>query len=512
MSRTPEIGNVQLYPKGRLSPADTRGYVLRFYCPIKGKRIRMRCRTKDRREAKKIQRECIKRLVNGDYISSGGCISEQFEIKKPGLGLTTTAHASVTWDQTTLHYEDHNTIRHRESSVAHSKYRLDMGKRILLSHPQIGKRDGDLILAEALTLDALEFLQKELLNGAEGRYDSRAPSSVNSIMGAILAFANFCFQRGWIEKAPKVAKLPVVDQMKGRPITKKEFELMREAVPEVVGSAAALSWVFVLDLIWNSGFRLADVMDFCWENRFEGNQRICPLWPDESREHAAIRVSHTQKNGRNQEIAMLPGLKQLLEFVPQEERKGWIANPGPVRKPSRRNQDYLKPTIEDLKNLADNYSNCSVAELCGVTETTVRKWLSTAGFKRSNEFAKATGRIPEQVAEMVRKSAAEHSEETPYGFKRLSYKWVGRVISKIGERAGIVVVHEDDASTGLPKFASAHDIRRGFARRCINAGVSAETLKAMMRHADFATTEKHYGAIRSAQASAIELNEKMSSN
>ncbi|MCA9147490.1 MAG: site-specific integrase, partial [Planctomycetales bacterium] len=58
------------------------------------------------------------------------------------------------------------------------------------------------------------------------------------------------------------------------------------------------------------------------------------------------------------------------------------------------------------------------------------------------------------------------------------------------------------------KFASAHDIRRGFAERLINQGVSAETLKVVMRHSDFATTEKHYGALRSAQSAAAEISKK----
>lgn len=58
----------------------------------------------------------------------------------------------------------------------------------------------------------------------------------------------------------------------------------------------------------------------------------------------------------------------------------------------------------------------------------------------------------------------------------------------------------------------AHDIRRGFAQRLINSGVSAETLKVVMRHCDFATTEKHYGAIRSAQAAAAEVHERLSAD
>ena len=73
-------------------------------------------------------------------------------------------------------------------------------------------------------------------------------------------------------------------------------------------------------------------------------------------------------------------------------------------------------------------------------------------------------------------------------------------------------MHEDDRFHKRRKYASTHDIRRGFALRLINAGVSAETLKVVMRHANFATTEKHYGAIRSAEAAADEVEQKLSTN
>ncbi|MCA9010620.1 MAG: hypothetical protein KDB01_12795 [Planctomycetaceae bacterium] len=43
------------------------------------------------------------------------------------------------------------------------------------------------------------------------------------------------------------------------------------------------------------------------------------------------------------------------------------------------------------------------------------------------------------------------------------------------------------------------------AQRLINVGVSAETLKVVMRYKDFATTEKHYGAMHSAQSAGAEI-------
>ncbi|MFN9287826.1 MAG: tyrosine-type recombinase/integrase, partial [Planctomyces sp.] len=75
----------------------------------------------------------------------------------------------------------------------------------------------------------------------------------------------------------------------------------------------------------------------------------------------------------------------------------------------------------------------------------------------------------------------------------------------IGREARIVVQQSDSRTKRRRKYASAHDLRRGLAERLINAGVSAETLKVVMRHRDFGTTEKHYGALRSAQSAGQEI-------
>ncbi len=100
--------------------------------------------------------------------------------------------------------------------------------------------------------------------------------------------------------------------------------------------------------------------------------------------------------------------------------------------------------------------------------------------------------------------------ETPE-IERLTTEWVGRVISRIGKAADVVVRPADDRNGIRVKYASAHDLRRGCALRLINTGASAETLTVVLRHADFDTTQRHYGAHRSAQAAGTELNEKLSS-
>ena len=70
---------------------------------------------------------------------------------------------------------------------------------------------------------------------------------------------------------------------------------------------------------------------------------------------------------------------------------------------------------------------------------------------------------------------------------------MSRIIGLIGKKADIVVQVEDPRTHHRVKYASAHDIRHGLAQRLINAGVSAETLKVVMRDRDFSTTEKYYG-------------------
>lgn len=70
--------------------------------------------------------------------------------------------------------------------------------------------------------------------------------------------------------------------------------------------------------------------------------------------------------------------------------------------------------------------------------------------------------------------------------------WVGKVISRIGKEAKIIV-EQGDEKTGRPiKFASAHDLRRSCGERLRNAGVPPLVIIRIMRHSSWETTQKHY--------------------
>lgn len=79
---------------------------------------------------------------------------------------------------------------------------------------------------------------------------------------------------------------------------------------------------------------------------------------------------------------------------------------------------------------------------------------------------------------------------------RLSLEYVGKVISRIGEKA-VVKVSE---LNGKPKFASAHDLRRSFGLRWAQRVLPA-VLMELMRHESIETTMKYYVG-RNAQIAA----------
>ena len=84
--------------------------------------------------------------------------------------------------------------------------------------------------------------------------------------------------------------------------------------------------------------------------------------------------------------------------------------------------------------------------------------------------------------------------------------WVGKVISRIGEAANIVV-EEADAKTGRrEKYVSAHDLRRSCGENLREAGVPPLVISRVMRHSSWETTQRHY-APGSVQCDAEVLKE-----
>jgi integrase len=85
---------------------------------------------------------------------------------------------------------------------------------------------------------------------------------------------------------------------------------------------------------------------------------------------------------------------------------------------------------------------------------------------------------------------------------------VGRIVSQIGEKAGVVVDETwSEDGTCRQKFASAHDLRRSFGNRW-SLRVMPTILQKLMRHAHISTTMKYYVRLEVEETERVLYGEK----
>jgi hypothetical protein len=166
------------------------------------------------------------------------------------------------------------------------------------------------------------------------------------------------------------------------------------------------------------------------------------------------------------------------------------------------------PAPERLAGLIQHYSNMAIAKACGVSDRTVGVSLRKLRLGRNGPLRKNGPEIPETLVRQLRATASRENAKIIRRSKRLTADHVGKIISTIGEQAGIVVKAPRKGESGKVKYASAHDLQRDVAQRLISSGVSAETFTVVMRHDEFSTTQA-YGVKKQAQSAAAEINEKL---
>jgi integrase len=409
------------------------------------------------------------------------------------------ASDQLTWDEAFESYRDYKCNRMRKQSFQSMCSCLDMSRRIFEARRADDGLPPGTTLVESLSLSSLEYLQNRLLDGAEGRYESRLATTVNSILGDVMAFARYCCDHDWISKVPPIKDLDEEEVMRGRPITGEEFDRMLASVPKVVGESATASWSFLLRVLWESGFRIADVLNFYWDDE----TKIHVRWATRNAKFSTLVIPSTQKNKKADEVPLLPGLQSLLEKVPESDRTGRVVKLAPIEyQMTVKKEGSFYASVDDLEKLIDEYSNLAIAAACKVSEQTVRNWLGQAGLERRGPITRYGERIPQETVQQLKKNARRRCSKST----DLSKDWVSRIVSSFGETAGIVV-RQPDADRGIRiKYASAHDLRRSLAERLYNQGISAETLMVIMRHRDFATTRKFYAAKRRAESAAQEIH------
>src|SRR4051812_33769686 len=116
---------------------------------------------------KRIRKNCEQRLHSGEYVISGGAISDaEAVLQRAKVKTVATTSDLMTWDGAADRYLEFYRLRQRPKSYTDAVSRLNIAKRIL---QKWSGKTTELTVAECVTCDAVEHLQNRLLEGDEGR-------------------------------------------------------------------------------------------------------------------------------------------------------------------------------------------------------------------------------------------------------------------------------------------------------------------------------------------------------
>lgn len=161
---------------------------------------------------------------------------------------------------------------------------------------------------------ALSRLQAKL------RTDGRRESTIATHLRHIRAALSWAQDLGMLREVPRVAmpqRARKQRQMRGRPITREEFERMLAACDEVRPADSSL-WKALLEGLWLSGLRLGEALHLGWE-------LDDPISVDLSGKYPCLRITaEAEKGFQDRQLPITPDFAEVLMATPVDERAGKV--------------------------------------------------------------------------------------------------------------------------------------------------------------------------------------------
>ena len=346
-----------------------RNLALRYTDPATGRRVAKSAGTTNRREAERRAAVLEKELREGTFAPP----------------------SKTTWDNFTTRYTDEALpgLAERTGELVQTVF----AKVACTLRP---KRLADVTAAR------LSYL------AAEWRRQGLAEETIRCYSATLRSTFRWAHDVGMLATMPKFPKLQRVkrgDLMKGRPVEPPEFHKMMLAVPDVVGEAAAPSWIRYLRGLWWSGLRLRESLELTWNEPDKWRVDLSGKYP-------MLRIpGKLQKNGRDQLYPVAPEFGEMLLATPEAERHG------PVFRLQRIVNPKGGPTGAGLVNTLDWVSRvvCRIGKAADVVVNItrkrdrktgkpreVKKYASAHDLRRSFAFRWSRRVMPPELRELMR--------------------------------------------------------------------------------------------------------------
>jgi integrase len=165
-------------------------------------------------------------------------------------------------------------------------------------------------------------LRQPYLGQDEKTERTRSPATIRGHLINLQTALRWAHRQGMISQIPDFNLPAKTAKAKGRAITAEELDRMLDATPNVVGAAAADSWVWLLRGLWWSGLRLGEACRLSWTDTGTG------LWVDLEGRRPMLRIDAWADKGKRERILpMAPEFAEMLEAVPPHQRRGHVFKP-----------------------------------------------------------------------------------------------------------------------------------------------------------------------------------------